>query len=904
MEQLLSTKFFIPSVRSELVTRSRLIDRLNEGIHRKLTLISAPAGFGKTTLVADFLQGLDTISKSIAVGWVSLDENDNDPVRFLTYFIESLCRAKGLGSKIGEGALGMLQSPQPPPGEAVLTSLINDVAGITGRLFLILDDYHLISAKPVHEAISFLLENMPPQMHLILVTREDPLLPLPRFRARNQITELRATDLRFTPSEAADFLNQVMGLGLSTDEITALEARTEGWIAGLQLAAISLQGNVDTSKLIQSFTGSNRLVLDYLIEEVLHQQPNNIQNFLLKTSILDRMTGSLCDVLTGSENGQETLELLERANLFIIPLDEERQWYRYHHLFGDLLRQRLDRSSSGSLSKLNTEASEWYEQNGYADEAIKHALRADNFDRAVNIIDSRIDDIWGAGQHSTIQRWLSRLPNDLVISKSHLCIVHAWYSFVNGQQQLADEALLAAEQVIDSDVSIVTDTEKRKLHGRIAAIKAFIANYRGDIPGMVQQATQALEYLPPEELTWRCLSIWALGDAYLFKGEIAKAYQARLEALEISQETGHYYLILVSYLRLDETIKYQGKLDKVAELCKQQMKFVEESGISRTVAAGWLWAVWADVLAEKNELDEAYDKVTMGVKLAGDGGRDMSFFGWTNLYYLNIISLRGELSNAEKVIEKLQAIFREYDLPILAVNQLSAWQAKTLLKQDKLDKAIRWVEDRKLTTDGELSFFRETEHIVFARILISQEKLDEAATLLQRLLEYAQMGGRITREIEILILQAIVHQAKDENEKAMSVLEQALVLAEPEGFIRTFVDEGSAVARLLYEALSLEIKPDYVQQLLSVFPNIEAEPVKQNIQQTPEGEWVEPLSERELEVLQLIAKGLTNREVGERLYLTPNTVKAHARTIYGKLGVNNRTQAVSRARALGLISDS
>jgi LuxR family maltose regulon positive regulatory protein len=473
---LLQTKLYIPPIRPELVSRSRLIERLNAGLDRELTVISAPAGFGKTTLVSEWVDHLrsdgakeDQIENRIA--WLSLDESDSDPTRFLAYLIAALRtiepRQQSAGN-IGKGALSALQSPQPPPAEVVLTTLINEIAAIPDRILLVLDDCHLIEAQPIYDALTFLLEHLPPQMHLVIATREDPHLSLARLRARGQLTELRATDLRFTSSEAAEFLNQVMGLDLSMEDIAALETRTEGWIAGLQLAAISMQGRKDASSLIKSFTGSHRFVLDYLIEEVLEQQSESIQSFLLQTAVLNRLTGPLCDAVrfggarspTGQDNGQATLEMLDHANLFMVPLDEERRWYRYHHLFADLLRQRLNQTQPEQLPILHRRASEWYEQNGFADEAIEHALRAEDFERAAYLIEEQADAVWGRGEHTKLRRWLAGLPVELIFSKPHLCVLHAWELFTSGQQDAAEGSLQAAEKALHTSTDLATETSQ------------------------------------------------------------------------------------------------------------------------------------------------------------------------------------------------------------------------------------------------------------------------------------------------------------------------------------------------------------------------------------------------------------------------------------------------------------
>ena len=621
-DPLLTTKLYIPPTRPELVPRPRLVEKLNDGLHRKLTLISAPAGFGKTTLVSEWVEQLrlddsKENQNKYKIAWFSLDENDKDPARFLTYFISALNRTERVEATIGEGALTMLQSPQPPPTEAILTSLINEIAAIPDRIIIVLDDYHVLESSQVDDALTLLLEHLPPQLHLVIATREDPHLPLSRLRARGQLTELRAADLRFTTSEVAEFLSQVMGLDLSAENIAALEARTEGWIAGLQLAAISLQGHADTSRLIQSFTGSHRLVLDYLIEEVLNQQPQNIQNFLLQTAILNRLTGSLCDAITGQENGQAILEMLDRSNLFIVPLDNERRWYRYHHLFADLLRQRLKQTQPEQLQILHRSASEWYEQNGFVDEAIEHALRAENFERAASLIEEHVDALWQRGEHSKLRRWLAGLPVELVFSKPHLCILQAWDLFTSGHQDAAERSLQAAEKVLDTNTDLATETslmehkqlseyDRMKILGRAAAIRAFLAFYRGDVQGISQYSHQALEFLPEDDLAWRSTTTVALGDAYSLIGEMEAAYRVRLEALEASKAAGNIYMILISSMKLAVSMRQQGWLERVIEICQRQLLLANESGLSQTVVVGWLLAIWGEVLAEVNDLDGLY----------------------------------------------------------------------------------------------------------------------------------------------------------------------------------------------------------------------------------------------------------------------------------------------------------
>ena len=820
----------------------------------------------------------------------------------------------------------MLGSPQPPPVEVVLTPLINEIASLPQRIMFVFDDYHLVDTQPIQDILSFLLENLPPQLHLVITTREDPLLPLPRLRARGQLTELRAADLRFTAAEAAEFLNQVMDLNLSMEDITVLDTRTEGWIAGLQLAAITLQGQTDTSKLIQTFTGSNRLVVDYLIEEVLNQQPENIQHFLLQTAILDRLTGSLCNFVTKGQNGQMILEMLDRVNLFVVPLDNERAWYRYHHLFADLLKQRLAQTQSELVPSLHKNASKWYEQHGFMDDAIEHALVMDDFDRAVYLIDENADTYWQQGEHRKLPRLLKSVPFELIVSRPQLCVFHAWYSFISGQQEITSQCLQAAEQALDiksdsvieagSQASARLSVQKKELLlGRIAAIRAFMDSFQGDLSGLIQHANQALDYLPEQEQIWRSITALTLGDIYGFQGDMPASYAARYEAYRSCKAAGDTYYTLLASSKLAITLLAQGRLQETIDLCQEQIHAANEFGHSQSPMKGFMMVLFGEALTELNDLSKALDLAINGIELT-ERSENLLFIGWGYISLMKIQFSRGNLAAVEEIIQKLENLGRESNVPDWIMGLMGIWQVRTWLAQNNLEAASRWANARELNTDiespllQEIDFFTLFDYVVLSRIWIARGQLNEAIKLLKYLLNIADKGERTANMIEILMLQALAYQKLGDPSQSLAALKQSLSIAEPKGFIRIFVDEGAPMAHLIYgissqaNDLALTVSPAYIQRLLNAFPEVEPEQTTPSKVQSTTDEWIEPLSERELEVLQLIADGLTNQEIAAQLYLSLNTVKAHTRNIYGKLDVNSRTQAVAKARALGLISSN
>lgn len=877
---ILATKLYIPSHRPGLVPRPRLIARMNEGLRGKLTLISAPAGFGKTTLVSEWIS---TCGKPAA--WISLDDGDNDPARFLSYLLAGLQTIK---AGLGDGLLSSLQSPQTSAIESTLTSLLNEIASIPDHFILVLDDYHSIESKLVDEAVTFLVEHLPPQMHLVIATREDPPLPLPRLRARGQLTELRAADLRFTPAEAAEFLNRVMGLHLSAEDIAALDKRTEGWIAGLQLAALSMQGLEDTASFIKSFTGSHRFVLDYLIEEVFQQQSESVQAFLLRTSILERMCGSLCDAVLrdSSISAQETLEHLEHANLFIVPLDSERRWYRYHHLFGDLLRQRLGKSiSQKEIAALHLRASEWYEQDGQMFDAFHHAHAADDFERAVRLAEAA----WQGMEHNfqTIAwlGWVKKLPDAVICSRPWLCVQIGWaYSDV-GELEPSEIHLQHAERAL---TGMEAQEEFKPIPATIALIRSGNAQIEGNLPETVRYAELSIQLAPENDSLIHAQAAITLGFTQWAVGDVQASLQAMLTWMDDMQKLGNQmYVIASAFVVADMqvTLGHLGEAENILHQMIQRAAAYGQDAINVTAHHHLGLAM----LAHERGDDAA---VAQRLQLVAELGQRSTLIDWAYRWGLAQARLKESAGAWDEALQFLDEAQRGYvKNPIPMLQPVEARKARIYLKQGRLDMAQAWARERRLSVRDEVSYLGEYELLTLARIHLAERSFEGVHPLLERLLALAESQKRTGSVMEILITQSLLYHAQDDQPNALTVLKRALTLAEPQGYLRTFIDEGEPMRALLEKYLNNR-DSSYAQRLLSSFP--------QSKIANPKSKIVDPLSDRELEVLKLLRTELSGPEIAERLIVSLNTLRTHTKNIFNKLGVNNRRSAVRRAEELDL----
>ena len=881
-----------------MVDRPRLLKKLDEGLHPscRLVLIIAPAGYGKTTLLSAWVSSLEQ-----PTSWLTLEEGDNDPLRFMAYLAAA---ASKIEENAGLSFASTLQSLQPPVLEELFPSLVNLFGGISREFVLVLDDYHLVASPENHKAINFLIDHKPPQMHLVIVTRKDPPLPIPLLRARGQLVELRQADMQFTADEAEVFLKRGMGVELSSEDVAILTNRTEGWIAGLQMAALSVKGRADAPRVMANFSGGHEYIVDFFASEVLAHQPESIRTFLIQSSILDQLCGSLCEAVTEQSQGQQTLEHLQQANLFVVALDSQRTWYRFHHLFRDLLRKQLQQEAPDIISALHQRASRWYQQNKFAEEAIDHALSAEDYERAASLISETLaESFWKRGETVTVLRWLDALPDKWLFTRPDLCAYHALNLFLTGQLEKAEGRLRSMEELLaeESHNEEVTTSYKRRraeYKGMAAAVRAYIAYFRGDGTAIIQFARQALDLLPEENTIWRISAAINLGDAYSVSGDLEAAERAYVEALKASRSARSNYLGLLAGTKLAVAQKNQGHLRSVAELCQQLISLATVSDETHTEMTGKVYAIWGDILCEWDELERAEAMLQKAVDLCKQEG-NVAAIGLSHLYLLRVLLARGNTQAMEDALRYLEELEQETSMPVWIHKSIVAWKSWVWVNEGRLEEAARYLSQNEISAQHDLGFRGEGEYLSLARLQIAQGHAAEADELMSKLYLDAERQGQLGLMIACLCIRAVANTTQGLRDEALKNLDKALSLAEPEGFIQVFVEEGPLMARLVYEIAEKRADRQYTGRLLAAFAKI-APPAQQQLRMNEE--IIEPLSQRELEVLHLIAAGLSNQEIAAHLYLSVRTIKFHTGNIYSKLGVKSRTEAVARARSLGLLS--
>jgi LuxR family maltose regulon positive regulatory protein len=878
---LLATKLFIPPVRPELVSRSRLIERLNTGLHRKLTLISAPAGFGKTTLVIEWLN-----SSERPFTWLSLDGGDNDPVRFLAYLIAALQR---IDAEIGQTAQGLLGSPQIPAVELAMTALINDLASAPERFVLVLDDYHDIHAEWIHNAVEFLITHQPPQLHLVLMTRADPPLPLPRLRVRGQVTEIWADDLRFSTKESAAFLKQMLGWTPDSEAVAALQSRTEGWVAGLQLAALALQApssmqgqaTASVADFTAAFSGSHRHVIDYLTDEVLARQPDEIRRFLRQTAILNRLTAPLCDAVTGRDDSDTLIRQLEQANLFLITLDDQRTWYRYHSLFADFLRTDLDQETR---SALHLKAAHWFAAQDLLPEAVAHALDSGDMNKAAQVIALAAEEAFRSASVTTLSGWLNALPDKVVRANSELGIYKGFLlSFTDRRDEIADYADAA-------ESSLLPDTAPHT-RGRLLSLKAHLAQCDDAIDASIQLSREALTYLDDNDAFFYDLTLNILGQSLEMQGDIAAAAAVYRDAFLSRRKTGNQMGTMVVLTNLAFALNELGQRRQALELCQQvigERATPSNHGFSVTEGA---YLAWSLLSLEANELSLAREQALRALVLC-EQGNIVDGVLWAQYVLARVHLANGEIDAMREICQEARRWSTQANRG-MQEEWFSALEAQASLQRGNLAAATSWAKAANLTPADVPHRWRESLYFTYVRLLLAQGRPGEARDLLDSMERSAQQSERRRNLITIYLLQTLVYRALGHERQALARVEDAVQLAAPQDYRRAFLDEGPSIIDFLSRVR--HIAPAFVDSI-QAYHGKSAPPA-----QAAPTELTEPLTDREVEILRLIAAGRSNPEIAELLYLSLNTVKWHAKNLYSKLSVSNRVEAITRAQELDLL---
>jgi LuxR family maltose regulon positive regulatory protein len=886
---LLATKVHLPRRRRGLVPRPRLSDRLDRSGEAVLTLVSAPAGFGKTTLLTEWLAA----GNGRSAAWLSLDQRDDDPVVFWTYLLAAL---QTTDPGVGAGALALLQEPHASIDE-VLATLVNDLDAVQGDVVLVLDDYHLIETREVHDGMAFLLEHLPPPVHVVIATRADPPLPLARMRARGELVEVRADDLRFTAEEVSAYLDEATGRALGAEQVAALESRTEGWIAALQLAALSMRGREDVAGFIAGFAGDDRYIVDYLVEEVLQRQPDDVRTFLLQTAVLSRLDGASCDAVVGGEGGTAMLEALDRANLFLVPLDDRRRWYRYHHLFADVLHARLLAEQPDRVPELHRRASSWYAQHDEPAEAIRHALAGGDVERAADLVELAMPAARQNRQETTLRHWFRQLPEEVLRERPVLRVGYAGAILVHGELDGVEEHLRDAERWLgEAATSGADDAVVAAVRSQVAVYRAAQARMTGDLAGTVTHARRVLDLAGDEDHLVRGSATGLLGLACWSSGDLAEAYRWWADSRAELAQAGHHSDTLGVSLALADIRTAQGRLRDAMAVYRHGLDVAAAHGSAVLRGTADLHVGISEILRERNDLEAAKRHLAASAELGDSAGLPQNRHRW-RVAMARVRQAEGDLDGAVDLLDEAERLYVSDMFP--DVRPIAALRARVWIAQGRVAAALGWARERGLSADDEASYLREFEHATLARVLLAQHAASGGATalhratgLLQRLLHAAQEGERDGSAIELLVLQALAHRARGDLPGALGCLGRALTLAEPEGHVRVFLDEGPSMASLLGVLAGHGDAPPYVHRLLAACTTAGGAAVQHGL--------VEPLSVRELEVLRLLGSDLDGPGIARELFVSLNTVRTHTRKIYAKLGVNSRRAAVRRAADLDL----
>jgi ATP/maltotriose-dependent transcriptional regulator MalT len=902
---LLLTKFNVPLTNPGLVRRERLLNLLDQSLQHGhiLTLICAPAGYGKTTLVSQWIKEhanvkLQDGSVPNHFIWLTLDQEDNDLARFIVYLVTAL---QQIDASLGQGILAALQNVRSTSPRILATLLINDLSMLEGSYILILEDYHSINAQSIQDFISYLIDHQPQQIHLVIISRADPPLPLARLRARDQLTELRQHDLAMTMAETTELFGRHLGLELTTDQVQSLETKTEGWAAGLQLAMLAIRLTENRTTFIGTFSGSHEYIADYLTGEVLEQQTALTRDFLLQTSILKQLSAPLCEAVTGQAQATQILEKLVNDNIFLEPLDDRQEWYRYHALFGDLLRKRLYQSNRDKLQNLHNKAGKWYSQNGMLDQAIEHFLAGEDYDTAAGLIEKNAELLLMNGQTPTVLRWLEAFPAINLSAHPVLIVYQGVAMILSGK--IPDNPLALLQEIASSS---------EIYQGESFTLQALYSVLKGNALEAIHLSECALQRLPEDRAFLRILAADGLAMAHTLRGDLVSGAHAFEKVVEASSKAGNVIMMLLGLTNLAGLRYQQGQLrqardeyQRVIDISHARLGVISQPASRALLGMGELAREWNDLQASIEYLTDAIEMFKQFI----DIGLSVAYLSLAKVYLS-----QGEWQKVQSTLEKARQRSSATKTTALDDNLTELLQARLWIAVREYDAADQWalrrgllkrpIGDLAAMADQNATAFEllQGEYMTLVRLFIAQNQPSKSLEILDVLLSYNEQRGQLRRVIEVLVLQAIAYQLAEAGELALQAFYRALSLGEPEGYIRTFLDEGKPIARLLSEAIASGHSPLYAQNLLASLNSPSSQPSGLVFKTGAHHELVEPLSQREIEVLRLIAKGLTNQEIGTRLYISLSTVKGHTTNIYGKLGVNSRTQAVTAAQKLGLLS--
>ena len=882
---MLLTKLHTPSTGKNYVHRPHLFDQLNEGLNRKLILVSAPAGFGKTSLISDWVN-----KNQISKAWISLDKGDNDPVEFVSYLIAGIQETL---MDFGHAALGLFKSPNKPTLESIASLLINDLTEIEKDILLVLDDFHLIQSSEIMHFLSYFLEHIPENTHLVISTRSDPMLPLARLRSQNQLIELRSRELSFSAKDISILFNKKLKIKLSEEDIYSLETKTEGWIAGLQLAALSMQGNEDAAAFIKAFAGNNRYIMDYLIEEVLSVQQVGIEDFLLKTSVLEQLSASLCNSVLERSDSQLIIEQLENSNMFMIPLDSERIWYRYHHLFADLLKQRLLLKDKEVVREIHVRASDWFEKQNMIDLAVGHTLEIRDYDRSISLLNKRIESLWENGNHAAIISYGDLLPDEIIKQHPIFCLYYAWILIADGQTEKAEPFLISAEEITQKN-------SQKKLRGKIAVAIAWLYSHKEYSDKIFEYCKIAMENLGEDDPMWISWAWFSYGIAYFSNGELVESRDAFSKALEFGKKSGNIFLMSTIVMRLAENEQQLGHYKSAYKICTGLLDLMNEKGYAQIAKAEWAFAPLYLILGTTyfawGDFDKAYDSMKIAYDLSKDG-KDIYLKVFVLMFYSYLLNLSGDL-RAETMVKELEEIMHHNTVPPFLHSMYVGWKVYFLQQTNEIEKAKQVFHDHGLRLGDKITHANEAAFISYAHIMLDEGRLNEAELLLSELHALAESGKRIERLIDIKILYSIFHKQMGHRECALDYLTQSLEIAGEENIITYFISKREQIEDLLQEIYKIQatkqtqISRQFLDTLQLAFKKRE-----HLLKRKEESE----LSSRELDTLRLMAEGLMNQEIADKLFISKNTVKTHVRNIFLKLEVEKRSQAIDKARKAGIV---